>query len=439
MINKIKAILDKDILNTFTNYLVKLLLNPFIMLIIPLLLSPDTQGYWYAFSSIAAITVMVDAGFTQLITQFAAHEFAYLTWENNQIIGDNERSSRLLSIFRFSIKWSFSAILISIPFIYLYGYFTFHAKTDINIWNLQWILYLIAISLNFILNVIFSFFEGCKLIYKIQRIKMLNALVQTILTIVFLFLGFKLFSLALSVLITSLFSFFQILPHINGFNSSLKGMGTSSFNWRKEFLPLFKKYLASWIGGYFSLNLFVVLAFNVVNAEFAGKVGISISMVTAIFSVSNIWIYVNMPRMNYLSSQKKWKEMTLMFYKGLKLSSLTYLFLSISFLCTLLIFRELEYINRLIQFESFIILIMSWFLQLIINSFAVYLRSFKEEPFVLLSIISGFTVPISTFIILKYINSKFMFLGFLLNFIWVLPLVWKYFVVKNKQLEREYN
>ena len=87
MLISIKHILsDKDLVNTAFNQLYRLISGPLMLLFIPLYLTQEEQGYWYTFSSVAALSVFADLGFSNIILQFAAHEFAFLKfkdkWDN---------------------------------------------------------------------------------------------------------------------------------------------------------------------------------------------------------------------------------------------------------------------------------------------------------------------------------------------------------------------
>lgn len=434
-IHRLIKFIDKDFVNTFINFGVKLLLNPLLILAIPIFLTPSLQGYWYTFGSISAITALVDAGFTMLVTQFAAHEFAFLEWLDGHVLGDQRHLKRLNSIFQFSVKWSTVAIILFIPLIFLFGFYTFHKDSTTQNWLLPWAIYLIGVSINFIINVLFSFFEGCKQLFKVQKIRLFNSTLQLTLTILFLYSKLNLYSLALSVLITSLFSFFQLFINYKSYINTIIWNEKSDFDWRTEFLPLFSRYILSWIGGYLSFNLFTIFAFNIVNSEFAGKVGISISLVMAIFSLSNVWLYVLSPRINNFAAQHKYKEMNKLFLFGALLSLTTYVLGSSCVFILTLVFKSTDLVARFLNTISLSILFVSWFFQLIINSFAIYLRAFKEEPFPLISIFGGMYIVVTTFLILKHLDQQYIFLGFLTSFTFVLPYVIKLYRIKIRSLK----
>ena len=81
---RLKYIFSHDFKYTLINQLVKLLSGPLILLLIPIYLTAQEQGYWFTIVSLAALSVFADLGFTAIVLQFSAHEFAYLKFDENK-------------------------------------------------------------------------------------------------------------------------------------------------------------------------------------------------------------------------------------------------------------------------------------------------------------------------------------------------------------------
>ena len=133
-----------------------------------------------------------------------------------------------------------------------------------------------------------------------------------------------------------------------------------------------------------------------------------------------------------LVSAKKWKYLNLLFKKNMYLSILTYVSGALLLILMLFIFPQLSaFQNRLLNKANLILLIIAWLCQLIINGFAIYLRAFKEEPLVKLSLFSGIFILISTIFIGAYLPSNFIFIGFFVTFFWALPYIYNLYVQKR--------
>lgn len=57
------------------------LAGPLTILLIATRFSKVEQGFYYTFSSILALQVFFELGLLTVLAQFAAHEFAFLSWD----------------------------------------------------------------------------------------------------------------------------------------------------------------------------------------------------------------------------------------------------------------------------------------------------------------------------------------------------------------------
>ena len=54
--------------------------GPITLYLISLYLTPEMQGFYYTFLSLVALQVFIELGFYVVITQFASHEWAHLSF-----------------------------------------------------------------------------------------------------------------------------------------------------------------------------------------------------------------------------------------------------------------------------------------------------------------------------------------------------------------------
>lgn len=300
-INKYK----KDLLSTLINQLWRVISGPLVLIFIPLYLNSVEQGYWYTFISIAALSVFADLGFSTIILQFAAHEFAHLQFNSNRmLIGDEKHLWKLASFFRFSICWLGRIICVAFPLIVIGGYVFLNSKQAAINWQGPWLMYSVASGIVFFNSSILCFFEGCNSVSLLQSIRFKIA-VCTSLTMIFgLYIHLNLYALALSLLVSALVG--NLLLVKNFFITMKQLWNISSikcYDWWPEFSSLVWRYSISWCSGYFIFQLFTPLAFHFHGPELAGKIGISISMWTAGFNIASSWITAVTPRLNMLIAE----------------------------------------------------------------------------------------------------------------------------------------
>lgn len=78
--------ISRDVLYTQANQIWKAASGLVTLLLIPVFLTQQEQGYWFTMMSLASLSILADLGFFQVTLQFAAHEFAYLKFDNNDIV-----------------------------------------------------------------------------------------------------------------------------------------------------------------------------------------------------------------------------------------------------------------------------------------------------------------------------------------------------------------
>lgn len=425
----------KDIKATIMNQIVRILTGPLLLLIIPIYLNPVEQGYWYTFGSLAALAVFADLGFSNIVLQFAAHEFAFLKFgSGSKLYGDSYHIWRLSSFFRFAMKWSSMVTLIVFPLILVFGFFFLGTKgNDVN-WQYAWIIYSIASALAFMNSIIFSFFEGCDSVKFIQLTRMKMSFVNACSILILLFLKTSLYALSISLMTTSFLGFAIIVTHHkNTISQMLVISKYNNYDWKGQFLPLMWRYAISWSSGYFIFQLFTPLAFKFHGAEYSGKIGISIAMWTAGFGIAMSWINAVVPSMNMCIEKKEWSELDRIFNKGLKRAFLTMtvgggLFLIFEYF----LFDRIYFFSRVLPVSDMIVLYICWLGQILINGMAIYLRSHKKEPLMKISFIVALYISITTYFLALYFPSKFFMCGFLSSLIFWIPVVSSYFINERR-------
>lgn len=437
--SKIRSIFSQDVIHSAVNQMWRIISGPLTLLLIPLFLTPELQGFWYTFGSISALSIFADLGFTMIVSQFAAHEFAFLRFDDNfRVIGPEKYIENLSSLFRFILKWMLIVIIVVFPIVFFIGYILFVQKGDVDIWLVPWLFYTIGAGLAFFNGVIASFIQGCGQVANIQKIGFRVAVSTTLVIITGLILNIGLYALAISIIIANvIYFFFLFSKYHSAFVELLKTKKTKN-TYGRDLLSLLWKYAISWSSGYFIVQIYTPFMFHFHGAVEAGKVGITMNLIISIFSISNTWFTANTPKMNMYVSKKKWSSLDIEYRKNLLLSIATFV-VGIIVLFSIILILQAQWdsfstlSSRFLGIIPLSILIICWFVQIIVNGMAVYLRAHKQEPYVVVSAVSGIFVLVTTYLSAKYMPSNYIFLGFALSFVFILP--WSYYIYKNKKQE----
>lgn len=426
----IQNLFDQNILFTFLNYITKTIFYPIITLCVPFFLDDVYQGYWYTFGSIGMLTTFADLGFTTIITQLSAHEYAYLRLENFRLKGDKDRIERLGSLFIFMLRWLTVIIVVASVVIYVVGVFVFNKQESDILWQAPWIFYVGSTLLNFGGELLLSFFEGCNQFSITQRIRTIATVVYVLVTIISLMSGLHLWALGLGVFVKAFIYLIGLLGSFHGTLLQLIHNCHEKYSWLREVMGLLSKYALSWMAGYLASQLYNPLVFSMYGATAAGKVGFCLSVVQAVYGMATVWMTVVMPKLNICVERHDWPSMDQLFRKNMILSSVTYilgamgviLLLHFPFIGTMLQ-------NKLLgQMEIGALLLVEMF-QIAIAGMAIYLRAHKVEPLLKVSIFSGVFTAAATYLFLRFGNIHCVFLGHLCSQILITP--WEYRIFKR--------
>ena len=303
VIEKIKGIFTIDFFATFFNYLVRYGFRLVLIVAVPYFLDDTIQGYWFTFCSVAALSTFADLGFTTIITQFAAHEYTYLHFSHKSKMfnEDDTALENISSLFKFSVRWGALATIFASAIIMVAGIVLFSSKNDNVSWFVPWLIYAVVTGLNFLISVLLAFFEGCNCIAVCQRIKLISSVCTNVFSVLFLWMGLGLYALSVPTLFTLICSIALIFLRFGESIKQLLNVNTLSVSkWVKPVVGLLWKYAFSWGAGYLIFQIYTPLTFAVYGAEISGKVGYTMTIMSAIVSISNIWSYISVPKINYL-------------------------------------------------------------------------------------------------------------------------------------------
>ncbi len=431
---EVRNIFTKEVVSSFIFHSTKIFTGPISLILIPYFLTKQMQGYWYSFISISALSILADLGFTVIVTQFSAHEFSKLKYDNDGlIVGENLEYNKLASLFRFVINRGLKVVWGAFLAIFIMGYYIMSSEEAQFQWIIPWAVFTVGSGIKFFNNLILSFFEGCTKIAIVQKIRYINTLMYFFINCGLLILNFSLYALAISTLICSGVLLLHTWIVFKVQIKQLMNDPIEKYNWSNELFSLLWRYAISWASGYLIFQLFTPLAFKNFGSVYAGKVGFTITLITSIFSIANIWIYVVNPKLNMLVAQKKWNELDQVFVKNMLISIGTFVLLSIFFLTAYATayFYNLNVIERFLDIKNLCLLLFVWTIQLLINSLAVYSRAHKEEPYVLPSLSIGIYIAVTTFLASLFLPENFLFIGFYSSFIISLP--WFTIIYKRRK------
>lgn len=411
--------IDKSISFTILARIIQALSGVISIIFVAKYLDISEQGFYYTFGSIAAIQVFFELGLNGIITQFSAHEYSYIKWDNKIISEENKKHlSRLSSFLHFISKWySYFAIILFITLVST-GFIFFNkygSGNNIN-WISPWIILTIGTTLNLQTTPILSFLEGLGKVKEIAIFRFYQQSLSLLIITVGLISGLKLYILGINSIFIAIYAAVYI------YNGELKSILKriwehtikESISYKKEIFPYQWRIAISWISGYFIFQLFNPVIFATEGAESAGRMGMTLTALNGVQSLSLSWITTKIPLLSGLIAQKNHSLLDQTFKKiqsqaaVINFTCLTCLLILVSLIRYFnLTIGEINIGNRFIKTLPMVLMMISLFISQYINSWATYLRCHKSEPFLIYSITNAILCTFSTI----YLGNKFGIIG----------------------------
>ncbi len=434
LINSLKKLyvgirLDRSIVFTILTRLIQSIGTVITLLLVTSQLSPNEQGYFYTFSSILAIQVFLDFGLTSIVVQYIAYEAAHLSWSKSELVGDVFHRSRLASIVQLSIKWVLvlSVVLFIVLFIAGKLFFSrFNAELSIQ-WQVPWLLLSIGTCFLLLINLFIAIVEGLGKVKEAARIRLFQQLINSISIALLLAAGLKLFSAGLALLITSTFLFLFLFTsdYWKTFKMLWHLPVTSRISYKKEIFPFQYKIGLGNISSLLIYQLFSPVLFATQGAVLAGQMGATQTCLNGIFAISLSWFSTKTVLFSNLVSTQKFKELNAYYRTTLFVAFMICLAGILLFVALVVMLKTYYpiYGNRFLPLFPLILFSLAQLTSTIGNAQAYYLRSFKQDPFFIPSILMGLFSGIATVVISKHYSITEMSMAYfginaIIGFLW---------------------
>lgn len=412
---------------TALNQLVRLMLGPVVLVALPVFLTPDELGFWYAMSGVAAILAFADMGLSTAVLQFSAHEHAEARALHARSGSDDVDRSRQDALLLFALSRIGRVCLVGLPLVFAGGLWSMGSRHDAVVtWMLPWTAFCVASALALMVSVMLAFREGQDGVWLVQRLRAAMAFVTLSTTIAGAALGFGIWTLALSSIAATVLGFSILarghLPSV----SRLRAIPREAIRfWSVSMSSILSRYSLSWIGGYVMFQLFAPITMHLQGPVLAGRVGLTVSIFTAIFSVANVWSSFRLPALSMAVAVRNAPLLRRIFLSGLVAAMASYTLLAGIILTGYFALEHIpEVTRRLLDPRSILLLAIAWGFQVVVHNASLFLRAFKVDPLVIATWLAALHTVSGTAILLYLGIPEVMFAPFVTSYIWLLPTVY---------------
>lgn len=374
------------------------------VLIIPLWLGKVEQGYYYTFASLLALQIFFELGMNQVILQLVSHDFAHVRMSNAAALeGDAIRIDRLTSLVALLRRWYGIAASLFFVIVSAFGAWFFSTKGDlpISVWGGAWLMLTLVSAANLYLSASLTVLEACGQVAGVARMRLVQSMCGNGLMWIALALGAGLWAMPLVPMVAAAYTAYWL--RING--STIKRLrrhfavsaNNIKINWRADIFPFQWRIAVSWISGYFIFQLFAPLAFARLGAVEAGRLGITMTVFTALLTVGMSWVNAKLPAFAAHVSRNERTSLNALFNSVVKRSMAFTLIATLTIIAIVTVMTSLDVAaaHRFASLPVVICLAIVTLVNCFIFAAAAYMRAHKEEPMMWVSVITGLVTLIA--------------------------------------------
>ena len=386
------------------------LAGPLTILLIATRFSKVEQGYYYTFSSVLALQIFFELGLLTVLAQFAAHEFAFLSWgDKGDIRGSEAHRDRFIDLLGKGLKWySISAVLLILVLIPVgFLFFSQRAGDAVDFsWRLPWALAVTGVGCNLLLIPFYAVITGSGDVASINRREMVGGMAGSLSGWLVIACGGGLYAIpavTTGTIVVGVLYLVRSKPFLVK-TAFARAFGTlrpsHTLSWRGEVWPMQWKIALSWVSGYFVFQLFTPVLFKYHGPVVAGQMGMTLAVENGVQGICLTWLNVKSPEFGKFIALKSWKQLNDIFNKMFRQLTIVRIILSsllLSFFCILNAYTSTG--SRFIPVPQIVLLEITAYANLFISIWATYMRSHRQEPMLPISIIGAIMIGVSTLII----------------------------------------
>jgi len=394
--------LDGAVAYTVMARLVQMVGSAGTVLLIVRFLTPEEQGYYYTILGLVALQTVFELGFSFVVLQMAAHERVHLILHaDGTIEGGAVAHARLASVLQKTLRWYMVAAAVMWVALLPGGIFFFSLRDQSAHvpWMGPWIFAVCACVAMFLMDPVFAFLEGCGQVREVANARFWQSAAVIVMSWTSLATGHGLYAPAMimvgyaAVAAGFVWTRRKLLLGLVRFRS-----GDHAVSWRREIWSFQWQIAVSWLCAYFSMQVFTPLLFAFRGPVEAGQMGMSLSITGYLSTLAISWMATKAAPFGQMVSGRKLAELRRFFFRTLWQSSAVLAGMSVACEAGVIglhyLFPRLA--ARMVAPWIFGLLILATAGRFAAQSMAIYLRSFKREPFLVQSmVVAGLTLTLS--------------------------------------------
>jgi hypothetical protein len=364
------------------------------VLLIVRFLSPVEQGYYYTLLSLISLQMVFEMGFSFVIQQLAAHESAHLELHaGGSISGNPEAHARLAAALQLSLRWYTVAALAMGAILAPLGvlFFTRHESVGSAqvAWQAPWLLAVTALMALLWCTPFYSFLEGCGQVRAVAALRFAQSLGGSLLAWAAMLAGHGLYAPSMVILGHVTIGLVFLASRRRLLTGLLRHPAKAGIlNWGREVWPYQWRIAVSWMCSYFTVQIFIPILFAVRGAVEAGQMGMSLSIAGYMTILALAWTSTKATPFGRMVARREFQALDRLFLTTFWQSFAVYTAIAAAVIAAVALLPSLapHLAARMLPVGLFALLILGAGANHVVQSLAILLRCFKQEPFLIQSL-----------------------------------------------------
>jgi hypothetical protein len=280
-------------------------------------------------------------------------------------------------------------------------FFSQKGTEPMSVWLGIWVVLVGATAVNLWLSPGLAVMEGCGKVGQVARLRLVQSVLGYACLWATLLSGAGLWAATAVPVVSAVCTGYWLKAHGNMLRwlSSRAIELQNQLRWRTDVLPLQWRIALSWASGYLIFNLFTPMVFSHHGAVEAGRLGMALTVFSAITTIGMSWVNAKAPNFTRHIARDERRELNNLF-KALFIRST--IVIAITSACVVFVVWYLNHlglpqIRRIASTSVLVVLAIVTTVNSMVFALAIYMRAHREEPMLTQSIIGGLLVACAVY------------------------------------------
>lgn len=412
-----------------------LVAGPATMYFVARSLSAEEQGFNYTFSSLMALQVFLELGFSQSIIQFTAHEGASLTLSPDRILtGPDAQLARMGSLFRFFVRW-YAALAVAFALgVGVGGYWFFaHGGQHGVRWLAPWCLLILGTALSIALQPCWHFLTGLNQVAFTNRISATNAIALNLVLWGVLLAGGRLLGNPMAILASfALVVARLVLPYRSLWRQLWRAPcpAQSRIHFQRDIVPFQWRITFTFLAGYFVFELFTPACFRLAGPAEAGRLGMTLTLLLMVVNVSQAFVSNKYPLFSMMVARGDRAGLRASFrHAYVRCVGVATVGLALSIPVLALLKRIALFSDRLLEPSLIALLALAALIQCAGLGLVYFVRAHRKEPFIAVAWAQAVVTPAAIYFLGRASGVAGIALAYLIS--WCVGAPWIFLIFRT--------